>query len=505
MIRLCNVSFGYGDQLLLRNVSLEITPKQLVLVCGPTGSGKSTLLKLVNGLAPHFTSGQLSGEILVNDISVAHSRPNQLASTIGYVNQQPEGAFVADSVADELLFGMEQLGFEPAVMRQRLAEIAKQTGLENLLDRNLTELSGGQQQTVAIAAALAAGQKLLLLDEPTSALDQTSATRVIELLRRLINELGITVIMAEHRIERVLEQVDSVILVDSDGSLQSGTPVQIFRDYRLVPPVVQLGQKLGWNPLLLKLDAARDRLTADKTKLKIIERMPPSEAPETLLHATNLVVKYREKTALSVAELSVNSSEIVAIMGPNGAGKSSLLYRLWQANATGIALVPQRAADLLFLPSLHLEFEESDRLAEVSPGRTAALFTRLSQRVDPNLHPRDLSTGQQLALVLAIQLVKDQKIVLLDEPTGGLDYHAKAELASWLIDLRGQGKAVVVSSHDTEFIAACADRIIELDAGKLVRESTPEQMLDHRGSHKTQLAELVRHDGVITLGQVADV
>ncbi|MEI6590847.1 MAG: ATP-binding cassette domain-containing protein [Actinomycetes bacterium] len=504
MILFKNLSFGYRGQenQLLRGINLRIPERQMVLVCGPTGSGKSTLLKLVNGLAPHFTGGELSGEILVNDFSVVQSKPNELASLIGYVNQQPEGAFVSDTVASEILFGMEQLGFDPEVMRERLLEIAKQTGLEKLLEANLEELSGGQQQTVAIAAALAAGQKLLLLDEPTSALDQAAAETVIALLRRLIDETGITVILAEHRIERVLEMVDSVLLVDLDGSVQLGAPEEVFRDYRLVPPVVQLGQKLGWNPLILSLKLARNRLVESQANFRTVSRLPNQKIGQVLLSASNILVKYRAKVAVNVSQLEVHSGEVVALMGPNGAGKSSLLFRLWQDNQELVTLVPQRAADLLFLPSVHLEFEESDRLSGKAPGSTAALFTKLSQRVDPAAHPRDLSTGQQLALVLATQLVKDSDAVLLDEPTGGLDYQAKSELANWILELRSQGKAVLVASHDTEFIAACADRVIELSEGQIHNIDSVENLLDHRGDHRTQLAEVFEKDGLISLRQI---
>lgn len=497
-----NVSFGYQENALLIGVNLQIPAGQLVLVCGPTGSGKSTLLKLVNGLAPHFTGGELKGEILVNNVSVTGAQPNELAGLIGYVNQQPDGAFVADTVSAEILFGMEQLGFESKVMNERLYEIAKLTGLSHLLEAKLEELSGGQQQAVAIAAALAAGQKLLLLDEPTSALDQDAAETVIALLRELIDKTGISVVIAEHRIERVLEAVDSVVLVDLDGSVQFGLPEQVFRDYRLVPPVVQLGQKLGWNPLVLGLSKARELISVGQKSFVTSPRLILRPPGEVLLRAENVLVKYREKVAVDLKLLQLRAGEVVAIMGANGAGKSSLLYQLWRDNQNAVTLVPQRAADLLFLSSVHLEFEESDRMADVASGSTAALFTRLSKRVDPAAHPRDLSTGQQLALVLAIQLVKGSNLVLLDEPTGGLDYQAKSELADWILDLREQGKCVLVASHDTEFIAACADRIMELRDGKVVNEDSPENLLDHRGKHRTQLAEVFQEDGLISIRQI---
>jgi len=504
VISLRNLSFGYGNEQLLRSVNLEIAPGQLVLICGPTGSGKSTLLKLLNGLAPNFTGGTLDGEIFVSGVSVNNSKPNELANLIGFVNQQPESAFVADTVSDEIRFGMEQLGFSREQMSARLNEIAKLTSLEHLLDRSLSELSGGQQQAVAIAAALAAGQKILLLDEPTSALDKVATEKILDLLRKLIDETGITVVLAEHRIERVLERVDSVVLVGLDGTLETGNPEQVFRDYRLVPPVVQLGQKLNWHPLVLSVEAARNKVADAAIKPTFQPRTQPQSGQETLLEANQLRVDYRDKIVVDIETISLHEGEITALMGENGAGKSSLLLKLWQDNQSVATLVPQRAADLLFLPTVRLEFEESDRHAAQAPGSTAALFTKLSQRVDPAAHPRDLSTGQQLALVLAIQLVKKSRVVLLDEPTGGLDYQAKAELADWILDLRREGKAVLVASHDTEFIASCADRVLQIHEGKIIGEGTPEEFFDYKSTQPTQIAEIVQVSGLVSLKQVAN-
>ena len=210
MIALKDVTFGYleTERPSLTRVTIEFSAGEFALVCGATGSGKSTLLRILNGLAPHFTGGALSGSVIVNGQDVTGLKPHDLAMQVGFVNQQPESSFVTDTVEQELVYGMEQLGFERTRMAESLEQVASLLGLSELLDKPLSWLSGGQQQRVAIAAALAAGQKILLLDEPTSALDPEAAAEIIGVLKSLAHDHGITVILVEHRIERVIELED---------------------------------------------------------------------------------------------------------------------------------------------------------------------------------------------------------------------------------------------------------------------------------------------------------
>ncbi|MFN5559047.1 MAG: ABC transporter ATP-binding protein, partial [Rhodoluna sp.] len=203
----------------LNRVNLDIDQGKFILVCGPTGSGKSTLLKVINGLAPSFTGGAISGEVIIDGKNLTGRAPHEFASLVGFVNQQPEGSFVADRVLDEIVYGAEQLGVDEATISKNLAEITAILDIEDLLRRNLDSLSGGQQQRVAIAAALIAGQKILLLDEPTSALDQQGAGKVLAVLKKLTQEHGVTVLLAEHRISRVISAVDELLVVNGDGSV----------------------------------------------------------------------------------------------------------------------------------------------------------------------------------------------------------------------------------------------------------------------------------------------
>ncbi len=500
LIELKNFSFSYGisETPNLNRINLKIDTGQFVLVCGATGSGKSTLLKAMVGLAPHFTGGRVSGQRLINDVDHTSSMPHQTAELIGYVNQQPEGSFVAETVEEELAFTLEQLGIPIPEMRKRIDAAISATGLSDLRDRKLTELSGGQQQRVAIAAALSAGQKLLILDEPTSALDPQAAHELLEFIHALCRKENLTAIVAEHRIERLIDLVDSVIVVSSDGTADHGPAAEQLSRFEFVPPLLKLAQQKSWKPLPLSITAAREFTKENCEFKKLIH--PATE--QLSIQEKGLTVNYGATTALNNIEFSAGAGEVVAIMGENGSGKTSLLWKLREV-LTDTAMVPQQASDLLFLNSLSQEFCDSDEIANVAATATAKLFEEFAGRLDSSIHPRDLSSGQQLALVLAMQLVKPARVVLLDEPTRGLDYSAKQQVAGVIHKLAAQGKTVVFASHDVEFVSLTANRVVQLSAGQVLSDSPVEQALSHRGQLATQIAQIYQIDGLIALEQVA--
>ena len=524
-IRDLSFTFANSESPVLRRIQLEFAAGEFALICGPTGSGKSTLLRALTGLVPYYSSGQLSGEVWLHGTQFAGKQPHEFSHLVGYVNQQPEGAFVSETVIEELAFGMEQLGLPVKTMNQNIEKYAELFGITELLHSNLEFLSGGQQQRVAIASALACGQKILLLDEPTSALDVTAADELLALLKLLCSEHGITVLLAEHRIERAISMVDSVTVVHGDGSadkaiVSSGLD-PVLRDYRMVPPVIELGQRLQWNPLPLSVETAKKTWATDPG-LVVIDlpiNVPAAKdvSVEPSIDAVNVSVSYGSQLALNGANLKLYPGKIHALMGPNGSGKTSLLWALQgslkhtglvqvkvdaagasatpsslssQARINHIAMVPQTAADLLVLTSVSAELEESDRFAGAPSGTTAKSFAALAGRIDPSRHPHDLSAGQQLALVLSIQLAKGASNVLLDEPTRGLDYQAKRNLANQLIALATQGKAILFASHDVEFVALVADTVTLIHDGQLTLEGPASQVLATLGSHAPQVMQV---------------
>ena len=492
---------------MITRATFDIAAGEFVLVCGPTGSGKSTLLKLFNGLAPHFTGGNLRGEIWINQKDVTGRKPHELAELVGFVNQQPEGSFVADTVEEELAYGLEQLGFPELEMSERIASTAKRVGVFDLLDRELSTLSGGQQQRVAIGAAMVAGQKVLVLDEPTSALDADTTHEIVTLLSELTKTHGITVLLAEHRLERVLDDVDSVIVVNGDSSVVKSAPKDAFRDYRLLPPVVEYSKRIGIDPVALSIAEAKRR-SASPTKFTPLS-VP--ESADVALRVANLDVKYGKNKAVHGVSFEVNRGEVLALMGPNGSGKSSILWAIQsEANRSAgevwvegdLTMVPQRASDLLFLSSLSEELAEGDKAAEAQSGSTAELFLKLSNRTDPKQHPRDLSAGQQLALALSVQLVKGARLILLDEPTRGLDYEAKRHLVNTIRQLSAGGHTVVVASHDVEFVARLASKIVILDNGAVSHSGSAEELLGFDGLLPTQVALIAETPGLLLAEQI---
>lgn len=529
MIQLKDLTFSYlksdgskvSETPQINNVNLTINAGEFVLVCGPTGSGKSTFLKALNGLAPSFTGGVITGELRINGTDLLGSEPHEFASLVGYVNQQPENAFVGDTVVDEIVYCAEQLGLPIAKIEESVTKIAALLEISELLERPLATLSGGQQQRVAIASALVAGQKILLLDEPTSALDIEGAAEVLRVLQRLSSAEGVTVLLAEHRISRVIAAVDSVLVVHGDGSVTKGPTATQFNDPRFVPPIIELGLKLGWKPLPITTSVAalKWKETTPKFSLK-----KPFEPKADVLKVENLEVSFGDVQAVKKTSFNLAGNQITALMGENGSGKTSLCWAIQGSGdrtkgavitAKGdtadlsanerlevLTMVPQRAADLIFLATLSAELEESDLFAEVEPGSTAKLFQSLAGRIDTSIHPWDLSAGQQLSLVLAIQLVKQAKIVILDEPTRGLDYSAKHALAKQLNSLRSHDRTVLIATHDIEFVAMVADRVLVLDEGVLVTDGSPTDVLGVGMPFASQLAEISHEPGLISIEQV---
>ncbi|MFJ9134890.1 ABC transporter ATP-binding protein [Streptomyces sp. NPDC102256] len=519
MITFDQVTVHYDDaaQPALREVDLTVEEGELCLVVGHTGVGKSTLLGAVNGLVPHFTGGTLYGRVTVDGRDTAHHPPRELADVVGVVGQDPIDGFVTDTVEEELAYAMEQLAIPTATMRKRVEETLDLLGLADLRHRALHELSGGQQQRVAIGSVLTAHPRVLVLDEPTSALDPTAAEEVLSAVTRLVHDLGVTVLMAEHRLERVVQYADRVVCLPGDGRVVSGSPADILRTASIAPPIVELGRAAGWSPLPLSIRDARRAAAPLRTRLA--GRTPAAARPRTVperptsLAARGVTVSYHGVPAVREVDLDLHSGEITALMGRNGSGKSSLLWALQGSGPrragsvkvdTGdgsvsdphavsaaearriVGLVPQTPADLLYLESVKQELDQADWISgtngsDATPdgaGESARqILDRLAPGIDDGTHPRDLSEGQKLALVLAIQLSAAPRVLLLDEPTRGLDYRAKEQLIRIVDALASEGRAVVISTHDVEFVARAADRVVVMAEGDIVADGPTAEVI----------------------------
>ncbi|MFJ3635403.1 ABC transporter ATP-binding protein [Streptomyces sp. NPDC090112] len=541
MITFDQVSVRYEDtaEPVLRDVDLTVEEGELCLVVGHTGVGKSTLLGAVNGLVPHFTGGILYGRVLVDGRDTAHHPPRELADVVGVVGQDPLDGFVTDTVEEELAYAMEQLAIPPATMRKRVEETLDLLGLADLRHRALHELSGGQQQRVAIGSVLTAHPRVLVLDEPTSALDPTAAEEVLAAVTRLVHDLGVTVLLAEHRLERVVQYADRVIHLPGDGRVVSGPPAGIFVTSSIAPPVVELGRAAGWDPLPLSIRDARRAAAPLRTRLAAAAPPPVRPAPVAtgsgpLLRACGVTVAYQGVPAVREVDLDLRGGEVTALMGRNGSGKSSLLWalqgsgprkagsvhvrvpggaggeerdprRLSAAEARRlVGLVPQTPTDLLYLESVKDELDQADTESEVGADAPGAreILDRLAPGIADSTHPRDLSEGQKLALVLAIQLSAAPRVVLLDEPTRGLDYRAKEQLIAIVDGLAAQGRAVVVSTHDVEFVARAADRVVVMAEGDVVADGPTTEVIVASPVFAPQTAKILAPLPYLTVAQV---
>jgi energy-coupling factor transport system ATP-binding protein len=530
------ISYDGSPSPVLRDINLRIDEGELCLVIGHTGSGKSTLLGAINGLVPHFTGGTLTGRVVVNGRDTAHYKPRELADVVGVVGQDPLAGFVTDTVEEELAYTMEQLAIAPGAMRARLEETLDLLGIADLRHRALHMLSGGQQQRVAIGAALTAHPPILVLDEPTSSLDPTSAEDVLAAITRLVHDLGVTVVLAEHRLERVLSYADQVIYLAGDGTAGQGRPDEMLGRAQIRPPVVELGKLAGWRPLPLSVRDARRFAPGLRQKLPGTPPLPsrPTRADQPsppALTASGIVVRYGPLIAVRAASLALRGGECTALMGRNGSGKSSLLWALQGAGSRAagslsvgpaaadparlpaararrlVGLVPQTPTDLLYLDSVDAELAEADRDVADGSAVNAAPARDILDQIAPEIpreaHPRDLSAGQQLALVLAIQLTAAPPVILLDEPTRGLDYRAKASLIRVLDQLADRGHAVLVASHDVEFVTRACDRVVVMAEGDIVTDGPAAMVLTASPTFAPQIAKILAPLPYLTEAQVA--
>jgi energy-coupling factor transport system ATP-binding protein len=517
----------------LVDASFVVPDGELCLVIGPTGAGKSTLLKAACGLVPHFTGGVLAGRVTVDGRDTRTTLPRDLADVVGVVVQDPAAGFVTDTVEDELAYAMEQLAVPAGVMRQRVEEVLDLLGLAALRARPLAGLSGGEQQRAAIGAVLTARPRILVLDEPTSALDPAAAEDVLAALTRLVHDLGMTVVLAEHRLERVVQYADRMIAVDADGRVVHGSPLEVLRTSSIAPPIVHLGRLAGWDPLPLSVRDARRRAPALRSRLAAAHRdqQPPTvDGREAVagwvLRSEGVHVHHGRTHAVCGVDLCMARGEVVALMGRNGSGKTSLLWALQGSGPRSagrvrmgldgtvdpadcspeearrhVALVPQNPLDLLFLPTVAAECRRSDEAYD-EPGRTRGVLDTLSAGIDPDGHPRDLSEGQRLALALAIQMAARPELLMLDEPTRGLDYPAKRRLGDALTRLAATGAAILLSSHDVEFVAECARRVVVLADGAVVADGPTDQVLTASPTFAPQVARILHPLPLLTVAAV---
>ena len=492
----------------IRQVSWQVEAGSVTLVVGPSGAGKTTLLRCLNGLIPHFHGGRIAGRVAVLGRDTRAAAPRDLASAVGLVFQDPEAQVIADRVEDEIVFGMENLGVDRRTMRVRLEETLDLLGIHHLRDRETATLSGGERQRVALARAIVTRPTLLVLDEPTSQLDPLAAHDVLAAVQRLNDDLGMTVVIAEHRLDRVLPFSERIAAL-AGGRLAEGPVQQMLPLLDDVPPLVELARTLGWNPAPLTVQQARRRLDLAAP----VGASPRSGATpgSELVRLESVSHRYDGVPALRDVSLSGHAGEVVALIGRNGSGKTTLLKHLnglLRPSSGRVLLegadiarrpVHELAGEVGYVPQnptaiLHQEtLADELRFTLRAQGREAdagPLLAALGIEAHRDSHPLDLSGGERQRAALAAVAVAGPRVLLPDEPTRGLPGHDKTALARFVRQYANAGRLALVATHDAEFVASVADRVVMLADGEVIADDVPQRTLAGSLTFATQMNRL---------------
>jgi energy-coupling factor transport system ATP-binding protein len=542
ILSLEDLTYGYpdagGDA--LRGVSLDVDAGELIALAGRSGSGKTTLLRAACGLVPRFHGGEVAGRIEVAGLDTREHGPAELAGVVGYVSQDPESQVVSTTVRAEIALPLELRGDPDASVSRAVEEVALALAIPHLLERSVHTLSGGELQRVALAAALVARPPLVLLDEPTSQLDPVAGDELISLLRRLNEEWGTAVVLCEHRLERCLPAADRVVAMGDGAIAFDGEPGAFLEwavrdDAALATPSARLFAEAGLSPLPVGVKDARGRLQepgrgSDSNAAGWGRRAAPEgrrdrdwrlvyrggeKGATTALEVKDLWVELDPgdgpRDVLRAIELEIQAGERVALMGRNGAGKSTLLRCIAGLiePARGSTRALGGAALLAQSPSDYLVRE---KVADELPGDTGlrALQT-VGLEWARDRDPRDLSGGERQRLALAIVMAgrgiegAPPGLVCLDEPTRGMDRARKDELAARVAALAGAGAAALVATHDVEFAATFADRVVLLGDGDVIADDAAGAVLAGGWYFATEVARILPGSGAVTPQDGAEV
>jgi energy-coupling factor transport system ATP-binding protein len=537
LIKYTDFCFRYGNEpyQALKNINLNIEAGEFVLVSGPSGGGKSSFCRCLNGLIPHFYGGHVSGDVTVNGSSILKHSTQELARMVGMTFQDPENQLTAMDVEREIVFGMENLGFTKKLMSKRLEESLDTIGISALRHRVITELSGGEKQKVAIAAVLALHPKVLVMDEPTSELDPKGAEDVLSVVQRLNDELGLTVILVEHRLERVIHLVDRIILIHQGEVIADGLPRQVLSDINIqnigvgIPPLIRLanqlnlkGKKIESVPLTVKEGRAvfGPLLSSPFSDHRLPHNGRTNGDGTTVLSVNNAWYTYSNQTKAAVKNISLefHKGELTAIMGRNASGKSTLLkmfngilkpvrgkilvngidtrhIRVAQL-ANQVGLVFQNPDDHLFADTVENEIGLTLKNLAWDAGRIRNRVEGLLKAFDleryRDRYPRYLSGGEKQRVALAATIASSPPILALDEPTRGMDYKSKTYLMRFLNAYCATGNTVVLVSHDVETIAEHAQRVILMSEGQIIIDDTKEEVLSEALLFSPQINRLVQ-------------
>ncbi|MBR2405795.1 MAG: ATP-binding cassette domain-containing protein [Clostridia bacterium] len=544
VLQIENLSFRYPDaeRDALTQVSLSVKAGEFAVICGESGCGKSTLLKLLKReVAPY---GELSGSIAYLGTPLAQLDSRTAATDIGFVLQDPDSQIVTDTVWHELAFGLENLGIDTSVIRRRVAEMAGYFGIEDWFYKKTAELSGGQKQLLNLAAVMVMQPKVLLLDEPTAQLDPIAASNFIATLQKLNRELGLTILLVEHRLEEVFPVADRVLLIDGGRLVYADAPRKIgayFADKPAHPMLAALPAAMrvfhlleadGEAPLTVREGRAFVTERYDN-RISSLPEEPTVPQGDCVVELKDAWFRYEKELpdVLKGLSLSVYRGEHLCVLGGNGAGKSTLLsviaglhkvYRgkvllngkrveQYHGNALyrhGLALLPQNPQTVFLEKTVGEDLRETCTVMQYTPDEAKQRITQITQLLGIEhllaMHPYDISGGEQQKAALAKLLLLQPKVLLLDEPTKGIDAYAKQTLAALLVKLKAE-MTVITVTHDVEFAAATADRCAMMFDGAMTSIDTPRAFFAENNFYTTAANRLSRgyYEGAVLCEQVA--
>ena len=525
-----NLTFGYpGEKDVLKDVNMRVERGEFIVLCGKSGSGKTTLLRhLKTVLSPH---GKKTGEVLFDGTPIEQVSLRDQSAKIGYVMQNPDSQIVTDKVWHELAFGLESLGCDQATMRLRVAEMASYFGIQDWFHRGVSELSGGQKQLLNLASIMAMQPEALILDEPTSQLDPIAASDFLNTVRKINRELGTTVIITEHRLEDIFHAADRVIVMDEGEIIASDVPARVGAMlknrnddmFAAMPAPVRVFYGTGASgdcPLTVR--DGRNWLSREMENVQSAQMEPEKpidEDAEAALKVKEIWFRYEKDSpdVLRGVSFEAPKGALFAIVGGNGTGKSTLLkaicgvcppyrgkielggkkirdFKRGELFRNNLSMLPQDPQSLFVKKSVREDLREMLPLGDHdADAKIAAIAEKCEIAHLLDRHPYDLSGGEQQRAALAKVLLTNPKIMLLDEPTKGIDAFFKKKLARVLKKLIADGMAVIMVSHDVEFCARYADYVSMFFDGQILTTNTPRRFFARNSFYTTAANRMSRH------------